>query len=147
MRRVSEEQRKAARKRAWTNYNKSEKKKAAAKRYYENHKDELYIKGRKWFEAHPEKTREYSRRGSAKRRANGKDAILRAKRKKENPEKQRAKDAANNALRSGKLKRKTKCELCGIGGLLHKHHSDYSKPFDVVWLCPKCHKKVGAKCG
>lgn len=38
-------------------------------------------------------------------------------------------------MRSGKLK-KEKC-FCGKAG--QPHHEDYSKPLDVIWLCPKHH--------
>lgn len=45
----------------------------------------------------------------------------------------------------GKLKPKTKCEMCGSEGLIHRHHDDYSKPLKVRWLCPKCHGFVHRK--
>jgi hypothetical protein len=47
---------------------------------------------------------------------------------------------ANNALRSGKISRHP-CAICG-GEPAHKHHDDYSKPLDVIWLCPKHHKQM-----
>lgn len=63
-----------------------------------------------------------------------------------NPHKRKAEIAANNAMRSGKLLRKTVCELCGvIPSRIHKHHADYSKPLSVTWLCPKCHGKQHRK--
>ena len=27
-------------------------------------------------------------------------------------------------------------------GVAHAHHEDYSKPYDVVWLCPPCHRNL-----
>lgn len=30
------------------------------------------------------------------------------------------------------------CERCGSKSD-HKHHEDYSKPLEVVWLCRRCH--------
>lgn len=38
------------------------------------------------------------------------------------------------------LKRSNKCSRCGLVGRIHGHHEDYSKPLEVVWLCPQCHK-------
>ena len=38
----------------------------------------------------------------------------------------------------GKIK-KQPCEVCGEKNT-HAHHPDYSKPFEVMWLCPIHHK-------
>lgn len=59
------------------------------------------------------------------------------KRKNRFPEKVKARKAFYNAVYSGKLK-KYPCEKCG-SSKAHGHHEDYSKPFDVTWLCPKHH--------
>jgi hypothetical protein len=56
-----------------------------------------------------------------------------------NPEGRRAHNAANAAVREGKLERKTLCEGCGLPKRLEKHHPDYSRPLLVVWLCKPCH--------
>lgn len=55
------------------------------------------------------------------------------------PERKKATQAANNALRNGTLKRETLCQGCGLPKRLQKHHPDYSKPLMVVWLCKMCH--------
>jgi hypothetical protein len=62
-----------------------------------------------------------------------------------NPEKRKAQHAANNALRDGKIPRKYLCEMCGSTGPLQKHHHDYSKPLDVIWVCKPCHGKSHRK--
>ena len=56
------------------------------------------------------------------------------------PEKLRARDKVKYALRTGVLKKPSQCEKCLAGNLrLHAHHEDYSKPLEVIWLCPECH--------
>jgi hypothetical protein len=59
----------------------------------------------------------------------------------QNPEKYKARCAVNNAVRDGRLE-KLPCEVCGSTNLVHGHHSDYSNPLDVQWLCPKHHALV-----
>lgn len=32
------------------------------------------------------------------------------------------------------------CEQCKkLSKVLHRHHEDYKKPKEIIWLCPKCH--------
>jgi len=45
------------------------------------------------------------------------------------------------AIKTGKLIK----ENCFCGKLAHAHHDDYSKPLDVIWLCPIHHKERHAK--
>jgi hypothetical protein len=57
-------------------------------------------------------------------------------------EQRRARVAVNGALRSGRLVKPEKCERCNElidSKHLHAHHPDYSKRFDVIWLCRVCH--------
>lgn len=56
---------------------------------------------------------------------------------KRHPEKNAAKVAVMMAVRSGKLLRQP-CEVCGAKRS-HAHHNDYSKPLEVIWLCPQHH--------
>ena len=35
--------------------------------------------------------------------------------------------------------RKQPCTVCGSTSLVHRHHDDYLKPLDIVWLCPEHH--------
>lgn len=55
------------------------------------------------------------------------------------PSKYRAHNAVSNAIRDGRLKRRTSCESCGVECRADAHHCDYSKPLDVKWLCKSCH--------
>jgi len=59
-----------------------------------------------------------------------------------NKEKHAAHWAIRNAIKRGKMQQKP-CEKCGAQKA-HAHHHDYSKPLDVVWLCPPHHKQAHA---
>jgi hypothetical protein len=56
------------------------------------------------------------------------------------PEKAKARELAGNAVRDGRLAKKP-CEVCG-DPIAQKHHSDYSKPLEVQWLCFKHHREM-----
>ncbi len=51
------------------------------------------------------------------------------------------------AVKEGRIERPKVCSACGKRKKIHGHHDDYSKPFDVRWLCPKCHYKQHSKNG
>lgn len=57
-----------------------------------------------------------------------------------NGTKYQAHNSVNNALRDGKMTKPLSCEQCHSSSGLHGHHDDYSKPLEVRWLCPACHK-------
>ena len=46
----------------------------------------------------------------------------------------------SNAIRDGRMKRQFDCSVCESKEKIEAHHDDYTKPFDVRWLCEKCHK-------
>jgi len=76
--------------------------------------------------------------------SNYKEKILDTKQKwaERNPLKRKAQYSATNAVRDGKLERKTSCEHCGTDEKkLQKHHWSYLEEhwLDVIWLCTKCH--------
>ena len=56
-----------------------------------------------------------------------------------NPLKYVARNAVNNAIRDGRLQRKS-CEICGKKA--QAHHDDYSKPLDVRWFCFAHHRAL-----
>lgn len=70
---------------------------------------------------------------SSKRRENNK------KLRERHPEKYRARIAVQTAIRNGSLVRGA-CRDCG-NSKTHAHHTDYSRPLDVVWLCHPCHMR------
>ena len=58
----------------------------------------------------------------------------------QHPEKNSAHKAVAYALARGRIERKP-CERCGKHGRVHAHHDDYSRPLDVMWLCPNHHRE------
>lgn len=40
------------------------------------------------------------------------------------------------------LKPPDQCEICGDPCRPHGHHEDYTKPLQVIWVCPVCHRRV-----
>lgn len=58
------------------------------------------------------------------------------------PNKIMARRRLNDAIRKGRIKKPICCEHCGLMEKLHGHHEDYSKPLEVIWLCPTCHSKL-----
>lgn len=59
------------------------------------------------------------------------------------PDRVKAVNAVNNALRDGRIK-KFPCAFCGSKKSVG-HHEDYSRPFDVIWLCQSHHKQLHAE--
>jgi ribosomal protein S27AE len=48
--------------------------------------------------------------------------------------------AVDRAIDKGILVRPDKCSRCGEGAkIIQAHHPDYSKPLEVIWVCPACH--------
>lgn len=58
-----------------------------------------------------------------------------------NPDKLKATMALKSARRSGSIRPPDKCEKCSRQTTLHGHHPDYSNPDEIIWLCPKCHRR------
>lgn len=61
----------------------------------------------------------------------------------------KARNAVNNAIRDGKLKRAKVCEVCQKPPMpergmrkLQAHHDDYDRPLEVRWVHPKCHDRI-----
>lgn len=51
----------------------------------------------------------------------------------------KARQLVQTAVKYGRLIRPSNCSKCSIEGKIQAHHHDYSKPLDVIWLCPLCH--------
>lgn len=46
------------------------------------------------------------------------------------------------AISLGRITRPNNCSVCGKQCKPHGHHDDYSKPYDVLWVCTKCHGDI-----
>jgi len=82
-----------------------------ARNYYRQHKEQVLVRHKAYYKAHPEKTL--------------------------------ARIAVAKAKRKGLLKIQP-CADCGVSpskAKIQAHHEDYSKPLDVIWLCPMCHRR------
>lgn len=56
------------------------------------------------------------------------------------PEKAKCRSRFYHQVRIGNIIRPTECSKCGKKETkIQGHHTDYTKPFDVIWLCTVCH--------
>ncbi len=84
----------------------------------------------------------------AEYRRNNKDKLLLAQYERnsnptsEDKQKRKAWNALYYAIRKGKMRKPCICEICGSAENTQGHHSDYSRPLDVIWVCQKCHAEL-----
>lgn len=55
------------------------------------------------------------------------------------PEKVYAREQLAYAVSSGAITRPRVCTACNLERSIQAHHTDYSKPLEVMWLCTPCH--------
>ena len=113
--------------------------KESLRKYNESHRIERATFSREYYWAHTKEIAEQSRKYSQTpegRLTNGKGA---KKYRLDHPEKTKAHDILNHAVRAGKLERPDTCEDCSKKRKVHGHHEDYDKPLEVDWLCQACH--------
>lgn len=83
-----------------------------------------------------ERSRRYRR--TKKGRKISYDAVYRSIKK--YPKKHSARVRLCLAIKKGKIKRPGACQDCGVKCKPDGHHEDYSKPFEVIWVCGSCHR-------
>jgi len=71
----------------------------------------------------------------------GKRCLYNKKHREKFPDRQYANGLLKRAVDSGKMER-LPCAHCGATQNIYGHHEDYSKPLDVIWLCPACHSTL-----
>jgi hypothetical protein len=120
---------------------------AARKRYREKNRERIRQQDREAYRENPDKFRAKAReaqkryfqtpKGREKYRLEG------LKLRKLYPEKARARSLLSNAICEGKIIRPSACSLCGTTETkIQAHHPDYSKTYDVIWVCRSCHFMV-----
>lgn len=82
----------------------------------------------------------------AKARSKRRNEYFKLYKKKRDPLKLKARRIVDYLIKKGVLIKKN-CKKCGIGGRIEAHHTDYSKPLKIVWLCPKHHREADKKLG
>jgi hypothetical protein len=113
-------------------------------------------KRKQWAEDNPERQKEIEANKYARRKARegwGDRAVLTPEELKErkrqrwhqlDPEKRLARRITRDAIKSGKLVRGP-CVVCGKTDYVEAHHTDYSKPLEVQWLCYEHHLEAHGK--
>ncbi len=61
------------------------------------------------------------------------------------PQKCSARKQLQYAVKCGSIIKPNSCDNCSRKGSVEGHHEDYSRPFDVEWLCTKCHTEKRQK--
>ena len=95
------------------------------KKYYQEHKEKYDLKNRGWIKRHPKRKKELQRVGQRKY-------------KKRHPEKIEAHRKANKI----KIPKGQLCQICSVKLAVERHHEDYSKPLEVLFVCNKCHNTI-----
>lgn len=70
-----------------------------------------------------------------------KSSITNKRWREKNPEKARCHSIVWRELRNGRIVPEP-CHICGSTDKVQAHHRDHSKPMDITWLCPYCHRAV-----
>jgi hypothetical protein len=124
-------------KRIKNNYD-PEKKKEYNEKYFNENKEEIRKSGRMYYRKNKNllriKTKKYKKNNREKYR------LYNKKFRENNPEKILAQRKLNKAIQRGIIKREPcgKCKKKNSQG----HHFDYTKPLEVIWLCPVHHSEV-----
>lgn len=124
-------------------------------------KDCIRARTREWRLETIEVRREYDRNRPNKKERCEKQKEYKARLRRENPEKyaeifhgirkryrQKYRDKTNAenqldyAILHNKIIRPDECSVCHKKCIPHGHHFDYTKPLEVIWVCPACHSQI-----
>lgn len=106
-------------------------------------REEKLAKRRGWAEKNRGHLREYAKAHYEKHA--GKIRAEMSERYRKNPEKWQASQKARDALKAGRIVKPQHCTKCGKERFrLEMHHTDYTKPLLIQWLCRSCHRQLHA---
>lgn len=105
------------------------------RKYYQEHKELLLKRVKDYKNSNPQKRKKCQRRYYE----NNKDKYYMwiKKSRSKYPEKRKAQQLSNRIELDGKI-----CEVCKEREAEHRHHPDYSKPLEVMFLCHICHRQI-----
>lgn len=104
-------------------YNNSEKGRKTRQKYQSTDKGKIAIKRYRKTDKYHSGTRNYARQY-----------------RKNNPERTKAHYKVTDEIRAGRLQSANnfQCRFCN-NQAAHYHHDDYSKPLEIIPVCPQCH--------
>ena len=73
------------------------------------------------------------------------DRKAKAKHRAKHHDRQLARQRVYMLIRKGTIKRPKYCSCCHVKCIPHAHHPDYKNPFEVIFLCSKCHMEIHGK--
>ena len=115
-----------------------------SRKHYKGNRGRRLGTARLYRQTHLEERRAYDRQYYEQHRA----TRLAESRDREQTDKGKARAALRDQVAKGHIEKPARCSDCGKRierRLLHGHHTDYSKRFDVVWLCSCCHGKASRR--
>lgn len=120
---------------------------------YKRHLRRAGPRSRQWQKQHPEKLKEYREKHKSRQALYYRSWYAQNGRKRtpqqldssrewasKNKRKVKAQGSLRYAVKTGKITKPAFCQNCFRETKLHGHHENYSKPYDVMWLCASCHK-------
>lgn len=93
------------------------------------------------YEEHRTEKSAYDQQRNKKPKRKAAQARYQQNTRERNPEKYKARTAVGNAIRDRRLIRQP-CQVQPCETKAQAHHSDYSKPLEVDWLCFKHHREL-----
>ena len=111
------------------------------RRYYPANRTKIIERTQEYGRTHKVEIAEWQQSPAGKKSRCKNDKNQRAK----HPERIKAVNALNHAVRDNKIIRPDFCEHCDEKKFVEGHHADYSKHLDVAWLCLECHTELHKK--